>query len=106
MNWVYLMSAIVLEICGTTCLKLSAGMTRWNYALGVVAFYALSFTSLSWALLTMEIGIAYAIWAGLGTALVALIGIVWFGEGMDWLKLLSLAAIIAGVVGLNLRRGG
>jgi small multidrug resistance pump len=106
MSWVYLMSAILLEICGTTCLKLSQGMTQWKWALGVVGFYSLSFTSLSWALLKLEIGVAYAIWAGLGTALIAVIGIVWFRESVDWVKLVSLAAIIGGVVGLNLRTGG
>ncbi len=106
LSWIYLMSAILLEICGTTCLKLSEGMTRWNWALGVVVFYSLSFTALSWALLKLEIGVAYAIWAGLGTALIAVIGIVWFRESVDWVKIASLAAIIAGVVGLNLRTGG
>ncbi len=50
----------------------------------------------------MDLGAAYAIWAGLGTALIALIGVIYFRDGMDIIKAVSLAAIIAGVIGLNL----
>jgi small multidrug resistance pump len=50
----------------------------------------------------MDLGAAYAIWAGLGTALIALIGVIYFRDDMDIIKAISLAAIIAGVIGLNL----
>ncbi len=57
---------------------------------------------LAMALKTIEIGIAYAIWAAVGTALIAVIGVLAFDEGVDTVKVVSLAAIIAGVIGLNL----
>ena len=50
----------------------------------------------------MDLGAAYAIWAGLGTALIAVIGVIYFRDGLDMIKVISLAAIIAGVIGLNL----
>jgi small multidrug resistance pump len=98
----YLAAAIVLEICGTTSLKLSDGFTRVGPAVAVVLCYAASFALLSFALRAIQLSIAYALWSGVGTAIVAAIGIVWFGEPAGAWKLLSLALIVLGVVGLHL----
>jgi small multidrug resistance pump len=98
----YLAVAIVLEICGTTALKLSHGFTRIGPASVVVFCYAASFVLLSLALRVIDLSIAYALWSGVGTAIVAAIGIVWFGEPAGALKLLSLALIVLGVAGLHL----
>jgi small multidrug resistance pump len=98
----YLAAAIVLEICGTTSLKLSDGFTRVGPAVAVVFCYAASFALLSFALRAIQLSIAYALWSGVGTAIVAAIGIVWFGEPAGAWKLLSLALIVLGVVGLHL----
>ena len=106
MHWVYLLLAILFEICGTTCMKLSHGFTRPLYAVAMVVLYVICFSSLTMALKTMELSIAYAIWAGLGTALIAVIGIVWFKEPISIMKVLSLALVIVGIVGLNLAGGG
>jgi small multidrug resistance pump len=68
----------------------------------MLVFYLLALGGLALALKTIEVGIAYAVWAGLGTLLIAIIGIVFFGESVSFLKLASMALVIAGVVGLNL----
>jgi small multidrug resistance pump len=98
----YLATAIVLEICGTTSLKLSDGFTRMGPSGAVVVCYAASFALLSFALRGIDLSIAYAVWSGVGTAIVAAIGIVWFGEPAGAWKLLSLALIVLGVAGLHL----
>jgi small multidrug resistance pump len=76
----YLAAAIALEICGTTSLKLSDGFTRIGPSAAVVVFYIASFVLLSLALRGIALSVAYAVWSGVGTAVVAAIGIVWFGE--------------------------
>jgi small multidrug resistance pump len=95
----YLATAIVLEICGTTSLKLSDGFTRIGPAGAVVVCYAASFALLSLALRGIDLSVAYAVWSGVGTAIVAAIGILWFGEPAGAWKLLSLALIVLGVAG-------
>jgi small multidrug resistance pump len=102
MSAVYLGAAIVLEICGTTSLKLSDGFTRFSPSAVVVVCYIASFLLLSFALRGIELSIAYAGWSGVGTAAVAAIGIVWFGEAAGGWKLLCLALIVLGVAGLHL----
>ena len=102
MSVLYLAAAIVLEICGTTLLKLSHGFTRIGPAVAVVFCYSTSFALLSLALRVIALSIAYALWTGVGTAVVAAIGIVWFGEPAGAWKLLSLALIVLGVAGLHL----
>lgn len=105
MSWLYLALAILLEICGTTCLKLSAGFTQKLYGGLVFAFYGLSFYSLGLALKQIDVSAAYAIWSGLGTAMIAAIGIVWFKEPITATKIASIGLIIVGVVGLQLSGG-
>lgn len=101
-HWLYLAAAIFLEVAGTTSMKLSAGFTRLLPSALIFVFYALSFVALTLALRRIDLGVAYAIWAGIGTALIAVIGIVGFDEPLTALKLASIGLIIAGVVGLNL----
>ncbi len=102
MSGVYLAAAIVLEICGTTSLKLSDGFTRLAPSGAVVLCYVVSFALLGLALRGIELSIAYAVWSGVGTAVVATIGIIWFGESAAVSKLLCLALIVLGVAGLHL----
>ncbi|WP_431856672.1 DMT family transporter [Azospirillum sp.] len=106
MGWVYLSVAIGFEIAGTTAMKLSDGMTRLWPALAVVLCYGVSFTLLAWALRSLEVGVAYAVWSAVGTMAIAVIGILVFGEGAGALKLLGLALIVAGVVSLRLADAG
>ncbi|HTF38708.1 MAG TPA: multidrug efflux SMR transporter [Blastocatellia bacterium] len=105
MTWLYLVLAILLEVSGTTCMKLSEGFTRMVPSILLVVFYTLSFGMLTLALKKIDVSVAYAIWSGVGTALIASIGVLWFKEPATALKLISLALIIIGVVGLNLTGG-
>jgi small multidrug resistance pump len=105
MTWLYLVLAILLEVSGTTCMKLSEGFTRMVPSILLVVFYTLSFGMLTLALKKIDVSVAYAIWSGVGTALIASIGVLWFKEPATAMKLISLGLIIIGVVGLNLSGG-
>ncbi|HYV05642.1 MAG TPA: multidrug efflux SMR transporter [Blastocatellia bacterium] len=105
MTWVYLVLAILLEVCGTTCMKLSDGFTKAVPSVLLFVFYTLSFGMLTLALKKLDVSVAYAVWSGMGTALIATIGVLWFKEPVTALKLISLGLIILGVVGLNLSGG-
>ena len=99
----YLGLAIVCEIIATLCLRLSDGFTKWPYILGLALGYALAFWLLSLSLkLGMPLGMAYAIWSGLGTAIIAVIGVYIFKEPLFILQWFGIALIIAGVVLLNI----
>lgn len=102
MSWVALFFAVVLEVAGTTSMKLSEGFTRLWPSIAMALFYAGSLGMLTLALKRIDVSVAYAVWSGLGTALIAVIGFAWFKEPLTALKLSSLTLIIAGVIGLNL----
>ncbi len=101
-SWLYLAGAIVLEVAGTSCMKLSQGFSRLIPSILIFVFYSLSFVGLTFALKKIEVGIAYAVWSGIGTALIAVIGVVYFKESLTLVKVLSILLIIIGVAGLNL----
>ncbi|MFN6488334.1 MULTISPECIES: DMT family transporter [unclassified Nostoc] len=100
-SWIYLLMAILFEVSGTTCMKLSQGFTKIVPSVLIFVFYGLCFTFLTLALKKMELSVAYSVWAGLGTILIALIGIVWFRESATLIKLVSIALVIIGVIGIN-----
>ena len=100
--WFLLALAILLELSGTICLKLSHGFSRLGPSIGVVCFYLGSFTLMSFSLKTLEVGIVYAIWSGVGTALIAMVGILAFGESITVLKILGLLMIVGGTFLLRL----
>ena len=93
--------AILAEVAGTVALKYTNGFTNLGPSALVVAGYGLSFWMLALVLRDLPIGLTYAVWAAVGTALIAAIGIFAFGEPATTMKLLSLALIIAGTIGLN-----
>ncbi len=101
-TWIILAAAIALEVAGTTCMKLSEGFTKPVPSALIFVFYAASFTALTYALKKIDVSVAYAIWSGVGTVLIATIGILYFREAATTLKLISILLIVAGVVGLNL----
>ncbi len=100
--WLWLIAAIGFEVAGTTMMKLSEGFSKLAPSVAMGIFYLLSLGALTMALKRIDVGVAYAIWAGLGTALIATIGVVLFGESFGALKVVSIVLIIAGVVGLHL----
>ena len=100
--WLILVGAIVLEVAGTTSMKLSEGFTKLVPSVLIFVFYAASFVAFTFALKKIEVSVAYAVWSGIGTALITLIGIWYFREAATALKFVSILLIIVGVVGLNL----
>ena len=105
MSFFYLVLAIIFEVFGTKCMKLSEGFTKSAPSILMVILYALSLTCLTFALKKIDVSIAYAIWAGLGTALIATVGILWFEEPINALKIISLGLVIIGVMGLHFSSG-
>jgi small multidrug resistance pump len=102
MAWIYLSAAIASEVIGTVFLRDTDGFTRPAPSVLVIATYAASLWLTALALRELEISLAYAVWAGVGTAAVAVIGMAALGESVNALKLASIALVIGGVVGLNL----
>jgi small multidrug resistance pump len=105
MSWLYLVLAIVLEVSGTTSMKVSQGFTRIVPSVLMFLFYGLSLSALTLALKKIDVSVAYAVWSGLGTALIAGVGVLWFREPLNAMKIMSLLLIILGVIGLNLGGG-
>jgi small multidrug resistance pump len=99
--WIFLTAAILFEVAGITSMKLSRGLSEPVPSLAVVVFYVCSAAAVILALKKLDLSTAYAIWSGVGTALAAAIGVVYFREPMTLLKIASLALIIVGVVGLS-----
>lgn len=94
--------AIGTEVAATALLPRAQGFTDPGWSAVVVAGYALSIWLLAMIVRTLPVSVTYAIWAGAGTAVVAIIGVFFLGESMSWVKAASLTAIVLGVVGLNL----
>jgi len=105
MPWFFLVIAITGEVVATTALKASDGFTKWGYGSISVVGYAVAFYFLSIVLKTMSVGVAYAVWAGVGVAMVALIGIFLFGQKLDFFGYLGIGLIVSGVAVLNLLSG-
>ncbi|MFT3758073.1 DMT family transporter [Thauera sp.] len=101
MNWLYLIVAIVAEVFATSFLKTSEGFTRLLPSVAVVIGYGVSFFFLSLTLRTIPIGIAYAIWSGLGIVLITAIGWLVFGQKLDLAGIAGIGLIAAGVIVLN-----
>ena len=102
MPWIYLAAAILLEVAGITSMKLSRGFSEVAPSLAVPLFYMLSAAAVILALKRLDLGVTYAVWSGIGTALAAVIGIAYFREPLTLIKAASLALVILGVVGLTL----
>jgi small multidrug resistance pump len=99
--WTLLSFAIFLEVCGTTCMKLSHGFTRPVPSVAMFMFYGLAFACNTMVTKTLDLSITYAVWSGVGTVATACIGIFYFKEAATALKLVSISLIIIGVFGLH-----
>jgi len=97
-----LMTAIGIEVGATALLPKAQGFTQVGWSALVLAGYAASIWLLAVVVRTLPVSVAYAVWAGVGTAVVAAVGYFFLGESMGWLKAASLALIVLGVIGLNL----
>jgi multidrug transporter EmrE-like cation transporter len=99
--WLLLGTAIVAEVVGTSALKASEGFTRLVPSVVVVLGYAVAFYCLSLVLKTLPVGVAYAVWSGLGIVLITLVAFFMYGQKIDLAGLLGMGLIVAGVVVLN-----
>ena len=102
MAWILLFSAGIVEIIFALSLKFNEGFTRLIPSIVTMASGAGSFYLLMLAIKTLPLGTAYAVWTGMGAVGVAIIGIVFFKESADWLRLLSIIFVVVGIVGLKL----
>lgn len=102
MGYLYLALAILSEVIGTTALQASDGFTKTIPSVIVVLGYGLAFYLLSLVLRFMPMGVAYAIWAGLGIVLIGLAGVVVFKQTLDVPTMLGMGLIVAGVAVINL----
>jgi len=101
-GWIFLLIAIVSEVIGSTGLKASQGFTKIIPSAIVVVGYASAFYFLSLTLKTIPLNTAYAVWSGLGTALIAILGVLFLREAINFPMVIGIVLIIAGVVLLNL----
>jgi small multidrug resistance pump len=101
-SWLILFFAIVFEVAGTLTLKFTEGMTRLWPTLLMFGFYLISLFGLSMAVSRIPVGTAYAVWSGVGTLMVAVMGVLWFKEQVTVLRCVSTLMIVIGVAGLYL----
>lgn len=104
--WLLLGGAILLEICATTLLKLSNGFARPVYGIASMALYSLCFWMLAFAFTRIPVGVAYALWSGIGIFAMAGIGFAVFRQPLTPLQLGFMALILLGAVGLSLATPG
>lgn len=102
MSYVYLCAAIILEVVGTSALQASQQFTRLVPVVIMVCCYGVSFFLLSLSLRVLPVGIAYAIWSGLGIVLISAVGTLWFKQPLDLPAVIGLGLIVAGVAVVNL----
>jgi small multidrug resistance pump len=101
MNWLFLSIAIAAEVIATSALKAADGFTRLGPSLVVIAGYGIAFYFLSLALRGIPVGVAYAVWSGVGIVLISVIGWFAFGQTLDAAAVLGIGLIMAGVIVLN-----
>ncbi len=100
--WIYLIVAILFGVLGTTSMKLSKGLKHVKPSVCLLIFYLISFAALTFAIKGMPMSMVYALWSGIGTLFVAIIGIVVFSESITLQKVISLTLIVSGVFGIYL----
>jgi small multidrug resistance pump len=105
LHWLYLAGAIGFEIVATSALKAAAGFTRPFPSIVVILGYVAAFYCLSVALRVIPMGIAYAIWSGIGIVVISLVGLLVYRQRLDGAALLGIALILAGTMVINLFSG-
>lgn len=101
-NWIYLVAAIVSEVIATSALKSSDGFTVLTPTIIVISGYLAAFFFLSLVLKSIPVGIAYAIWSGIGIALISIIGWIFYDQRLDVPSIIGISLIMAGVIVINL----
>jgi len=101
-GWLFLSAAILFEVTGTTLMKVSDGFTKLLPSALMFVCYGISLAALTYAVQRIEIGIAYAVWSGVGTMLITVIGAVFFLQTLSMAQIGGIALIVSGVAVLNL----
>lgn len=104
-SWICLGVAIAFGVMGTISMKLSHGLQRLKPSILLLLFYTISFIALTFAMKYIELSVVYAVWSGVGTILVATIGIFYFEESLSLRKVLFLMLIVLGVIGMHISDG-
>ncbi|BDD03986.1 DMT family transporter [Aureibacter tunicatorum] len=102
MSWIYLLLSGLFEVAFTTSMKYSEGFSNWKGTVGFFVFGALSFGLLLKSMQSIEMGTAYAVWAGIGSSGTILVGLLLFNDAFSWQKLIFLSLIIIGIIGIKL----
>ncbi len=100
--WAILLLAVAFEVAGTSCLNASQSLSRPGFAIIAFVCYVIAIIGLALALKSIDVSIAYAVWAGLGIVFITVVGVLVFGEAMTAPRLVFIVLILIGVVGLNL----
>lgn len=101
-SWWYLIIAIAFGILGTISMKLSHGLKKWKPSVSLLIFYLISFIALTMAIQGIDISIVYAVWSGVGTVVVMIIGVYMFEETLSLKKILAIFLIVLGMIGIYL----
>jgi small multidrug resistance pump len=101
-SWLCLTVAILFGVLGTVSMKLSEGLQKLKPSICLIIFYLISFIALTMAVQGVDVSMVYAVWSGIGTILVAVIGVLIFQEYISTVKVVSLLFIVVGVLGINL----
>ncbi|NDL61456.1 quaternary ammonium compound efflux SMR transporter SugE [Acerihabitans arboris] len=102
MSWLLLIFAGLLETVWAIGLKYTEGFTRLGPSVVTLIAMAISITLLAFAMRELPVGTAYAVWTGIGVVGTVIIGMMWLGEPVQWVRIVSLAMIVLGIVGLKL----
>lgn len=103
--WALIGITIIFEVLGTFSMKLSQGLTKPIPSVLIFIFYGICFSTFALVLKKVDLGFAYALWSGIGTLVITIIGVFYFKETMSLVKMASIALIIFGVIGLKLSSG-
>jgi multidrug transporter EmrE-like cation transporter len=101
-GWTYLGVAIFFEILATTALKVSDGLAKWQWAAISILLYAICFLALAPALKTIPVGIAYALWSGVGIIAMAILGLLFFEQRLSAIQIGCIALVLIGAIGLRI----
>lgn len=101
-GWISLVIAILFGVFGTISMKVSHGLKHLKPTICLAVFYLISFTAMTFALKYIQLSIVYAVWSGVGTVLVSVVGIAFFDEHLSRRKVLFLLLIVMGVIGIHL----
>jgi small multidrug resistance pump len=104
-SWFSLSVAILFGVLGTIFMKKSHGLQYLKPAILMAIFYVISFVGLTFAMKYIELSVVYAVWSGVGTILVATVGILHFNESLSFKKVIFLLLIVVGVIGIHFNHG-